>query len=86
MQADVSALVIVRVPVRVMPLSSTAALLLESGAVAFADDIYGRAAERGERHGPSGGCRGLSLHVQRSGSHPFRVLAQPVVRLRRAVA
>ena len=41
MQADVSALVIVRVPVRVMPLSSTAALLLESGAVAFADDIYG---------------------------------------------
>jgi len=41
MQADVSSRVIVRVPVRVMLLYSTAAVLLESGAVAFADDIYG---------------------------------------------
>ena len=41
MQADVSSRVIVRVPVRVMMLYSTAAVLLESGAVAFADDIYG---------------------------------------------
>jgi len=41
MQADVCSRVIVRVAVRVMLLYSTAAVLLESGAVAVADDIYG---------------------------------------------
>ncbi len=41
MQADVSSRVAVRAPVRVMLLYSTAAVLLDSGEVAFADDIYG---------------------------------------------
>ena len=41
MQADVSSRVAVRTPVRVMLLYSTAAVLLDSGDVAFADDIYG---------------------------------------------
>ncbi|MEQ1729592.1 MAG: L,D-transpeptidase family protein, partial [Vicinamibacterales bacterium] len=41
MQADVSSRVAIRVPVRVMLLYSTAAVLLDSGDVAFADDIYG---------------------------------------------
>ncbi len=41
MQADVSSRVAIRVPVRVMLLYSTGAVLLDSGDVAFADDIYG---------------------------------------------
>lgn len=41
MEAAVSSRVAVRVPVRVMLLYSTAAVLLDSGDVAFADDIYG---------------------------------------------
>jgi len=41
MQAGASSRIAVRAPVRVMLLYSTAAVLLESGDVAFADDIYG---------------------------------------------
>lgn len=52
---------------------------------AAALDVQRRIAERGERDVCQADVDGLSLHLQRAGSHPFRVLAQHVVRLRRAV-